>query len=152
MKGSEAEMARGIARLNTVTESLEYWIDEMQPDLTFGTKEIPPMVRTGRTRVLQGKMDELKALFRDQIVPAVKKSGATDYGVAIARFGTPANEIHSYIGMSGWGDLDAPFGAEKGMSAAEWKAFQAKLPSLIESTEWTIWKYQADLSYIPVAK
>jgi hypothetical protein len=38
------------------------------------------------------------------------------------------------------------------MSAAEWTAFQAKLPALVESTEWTIWKCQPDLSYIPAAK
>jgi hypothetical protein len=152
LKSSEADLAWIFSRMNGQTDRMERWIDEMQPDLTFGSKEIPLMVRTGRTRVLQGKMDELKALFHDQIVPAVKKSGATDYGVAVARFGTPANEIHSYIGMSGWGDLDSPFGAEKGMSAAEWKAFQAKLPSLIESTEWTVWTYQPDLSYLPPAK
>lgn len=152
LKSSAPDLAGIFSRLNGQTDSLETWIDEMQPELSIRSKEIPSMVRTGRSRVLQGKMDEMKALFHDQIVPAVKKSGATDYGVAVARFGTPTNEIHSYIGMSGWGDLDAPFGAEKGMSAAEWKAFQAKLPALIESTEWTIWKYQPDLSYVPPAK
>ncbi len=152
LKSSATDLAGIFSRLNGQTDSLETWIDEIQPELTIRSKEIPSMVRTGRSRVLQGKMDEMKALFHDQIVPAVKKSGATDYGVAVARFGTPTNEIHSYIGMSGWGDLDAPFGAEKGMSAAEWKAFQGKLPALIESTEWTIWKYQPDLSYIPAAK
>ena len=152
LKSSAADLAGIFSRLNGQTDSLETWIDEMQPELSIRSKEIPSMVRTGRSRVLQGKMDEMKALFHDQIVPAVKKSGATDYGVAVARFGTPTNEIHSYIGMSGWGDLDAPFGAEKGMSAAEWKAFQAKLPALIEGTEWTIWKYQPDLSYVPPAK
>ena len=110
------------------------------------------MVRTGRTRVMPGKMDELKALFREQIVPAIKKSGATSYGVAVARYGTPNNEIHSYLGLSGWADLDSPFGVEKGMSPAEYKAFMAKVQTLVESTEWTIWKYQPDLSYIPAAK
>lgn len=152
LKSSAADLAGIFSRLNGQTDSMEVWVDEMQPDLSFRSKEIPSMVRTGRSRIIQGKMDEVKALFHDQIVPAVKKSGATDYGVAVARFGTPTNEIHSYIGMSGWGDLDSPFGAEKGMSAAEWKAFQGKLPGLIESTEWTIWKYQPDLSYIPAAK
>ncbi len=152
LKSSATDLAGIFSRLNGQTDSMEMWIDEMQPDLTFRANEIPPMVRTGRTRVLPGKIDELKALFHDQIVPAVKKSGATDFGVAVARYGTPANEIHTYVAMRGWGDLDAPFGAEKGMSAAEWKAFQAKLPSLVESTEWTIWKYQPDLSYIPQAK
>ena len=152
LKPVEADMARLFARFDTVTDSLETWIDEMQPDMTIRSKDFPPMVRVGRTRVLSGKMDELKALFHDQIVPAVKKSGATDYGVAIARFGTPANEIHSYLGLSGWADLDGPIGVEKGMTAAEYKAFQTKLQPLVESMEWSMWKFQPELSYVPAAK
>jgi quinol monooxygenase YgiN len=152
LKTSAADLAGIFSRLNGQTESLNLWIDEMQPDMTLSSKDIPVMVRTGRTRVLSGKMDEVKALFREQIVPALKKSGATSYGVAQARYGTPANEMHSYLGLSGWGDLDAPFGVEKGMSPAEYKAFLAKVQTLVESTEWTIWKYQPDLSYIPAAK
>ena len=136
----------------TVTESLETWIDEMQPDMMIRSKEVPPYVRVGRTRVVSGKMDDLKALFRDQIVPAVKKSGATDYGVAVARFGTPSNELHSYLGLNGWGELDGPIGVEKAMSASEFKAFQAKLSPLIESTEWSMWKYEPEVSYILPAK
>ena len=132
LKPVEADLARLFARLDTVTDSLETWIDEMQPDMMISSKENPPMVRVGRTRVESGKMDEVKALFRDQIVPAVKKSGATDYGVAVARFGTPANEIHSYLGLKAWADLDGSIGAEKAMSAAEFKALQAKLQPLID--------------------
>jgi hypothetical protein len=152
MKAVEADVTKIFARLDSVTDSLETWIDEMQPDMMIRSKEFPPMVRVARTRVLSGKMEEVKALFRDQIVPAVKKSGASDYGAAVARFGTPSNEIHSYIGLNGWADLDGPIGVEKGMSAAEFKAFQAKLLPLIESTEWSMWKFQPELSYIPAGK
>lgn len=149
LKSSAADMASIFARLDGETDSLETWIDEMQPDLAIPGKEVPAFVRTGRTRVLSGKMDEVKAIFREQIFPAVKKSGATDYGVALARFGTPTTEIHSYLGISGWGDFDSPLAVEKGMSAAEWKAFQAKFLPLIESTEWTVWKFHPELSYVP---
>jgi hypothetical protein len=152
MKGSEAEMARGIARLNSTTESLEYWIDEMQPDLMVRSKDVPPMIRVGRTRVISGRMDEVKALFHDQLFPAVQKSGASDFGVAVARFGTPSNEIHTYLGMKGWADLDRPLGAQKGMTADEYKAFQAKLLPLIESTEYSIWKFAPELSYLAPSK
>jgi len=152
LKSSAADMAWIFSRLNGQTDSMETWIDEMQPDLGIPGKEIPAMVRTSRTRVTPGKMDDAKALFRDTILPAVKKGGATDFGVALARFGTPSNEIHTYLGLSGWGDLDGPVGTEKGMTPAEWKAFQAKVATLIESTQWDIWKYQPDLSYVPPAK
>ena len=152
MKGSEAEVARAIARLNSVTESLEYWTDEMQPDLTIRSNEIPPFIRVGRTKVIAAKMDEVKALFRDQLFPAVKKSGATDFGVAVARFGTPTNEIHTYLGLKGWADLDGPVGVQKGMTADEYKSFEAKLLPLIESTEFSIWKFDPQLSYVVSSK
>jgi hypothetical protein len=82
------------------------------------------MMRSSRTRVIAGKMDDVKALFRDHLLPAVKKSGASDFGVAVARFGAPSNEIHTYLGMKGWADLDGPIGAQKGMTADEYKAFR----------------------------
>ena len=152
MKDSEVERARIIARLDTVTESLEYWVDEMQPDMMVRSSDIPAMIRTSRTRVIAGKMDDVKALFRDQLLPAVKKSGASDFGVAVARFGTPSNEIHTYLGMKGWADLDGAIGAQKGMTADEYKAFLAKLQPLTESTEWSIWKFEPELSYLPESK
>ena len=134
------------------TESLEYWVDEMQPDMTVRSGNIPPMIRVSRTRVLAGKMDQVKALFLDQVIPADKKSGASDFGFAVARFGTPTNEIHGYLGMKGWGDLDGPIGAQKGMTADEYKAFLAKLQPMIESTEWSIWKFEPELSYLAESK
>jgi len=152
LKNSAAEMAAIFSRLDIDTINLETWIDEMQPELTMPSKEIPPMVRTSRSRIMPGKMDEAKAIFREQIFPAIKKSGATSFGVAVARYGTPANEIHTYLGLSGWADLDGPFGTEKGMTPAEWKAFQAKVSTIVESTEWDMWKYEPELSYVPAAK
>jgi len=152
LKPVEADVARLFERLDQVTESLETWIDEMQPDLTIRSMNIPAYVRVGRTKVISGKMDDVKAIFHDTIYPAIKKAGYTDYGVAMAKYGTPSNEFHTYIGLSGWDELDSPFGTEKGMSPAEYKAFQAKVTPLIESTEWSMWKYQPELSYVPAAK
>jgi len=152
LKGSEAEIARLFARLDTVTESLETWIDEMQPDMTIRSNAVPPMIRVGRTRVISGKMDEARALFHDVLFPAIQKSGATDYGVAVARYGTPTNELHTYLGLKGWADLDSPIGSQKGMTPDEWKAFQAKLGALVESTEFSIWKFDPELSYLVPSK
>ena len=121
----------------------------MQPDLAIPGKGIPPFVRTGTDAGAFGKDGRGEGDLPGTNFPAVKKSGATDYGVALARFGTPTTEIHSYLGISGWGDFDSPLGVEKGMSAAEWKAFAAKFLPLMESTEWTVWKFHPDLSYVP---
>ena len=152
MKGHEAEVAAIFHRLDADTESLETWIDEIQPDLRIVSKDVPAFVRTGRTRVESGKMHEVLELLRTDVLPAVKKSGATSYGVAVGRFGTSSSEFHSYLGLSGWGDFDGPVGAEKGMTAAEWKAFQAKIAPLIEGTQWDMWKYAPELSYLAATK
>jgi hypothetical protein len=148
LKGSETEEARLNARLNSVTESVEVWVDEMQPDMGIRSNDIPQFIRVGRTKVIAGRMGEVKAVFHDVLFPAIKKSGATDWGVAYAKYGTPTNEIHTYIGLKGWADLDGPVGAQKGMTADEYKAFEAKLQPLIESTEFSIWKFAPELSYI----
>ncbi|HEV2397154.1 MAG TPA: hypothetical protein VGS27_09465 [Candidatus Sulfotelmatobacter sp.] len=148
LKDSAADLATLFARLNGQTDSLEYWIDEMQPDLMIRGQSIPPYVRTGRSRIVPGKMEEMRALFRDEILPAYKKAGTTDYGVAVGRFGTPTNEFHSYLGVNAWADFDGPIGAEKGMSASEWKAFQTKVGTLVESTQWDLWKFHPELSYV----
>lgn len=75
LKPVAAEMAALFARLNTQTDSLEYWIDEMQPDMMISSKEIPKMVRTGRTRVVSGKMDDLKSP-----VPGADRAGRQESG------------------------------------------------------------------------
>jgi hypothetical protein len=70
----------------------------------------------------------------------------------MAKYGTPSNEFHTYLGLSGWSELDGPIGTEKGMGPAEYKAFLAKWASMVESTEWSIWKYEPELSYVPAAQ
>jgi hypothetical protein len=148
LQGVRQEIATIFKRIDADTQSLEIWRDEMQPDLAISSKEIPAFVRTGRARVVRGKMEELEALLRSQLMPALKKGGVTDFGMAEARYGTPVNELHSYLGLHGWADLDAPFGARKGMTDAEYKAFVAKVAPLIESLQWDMWKYEPNLSYL----
>ncbi len=147
-----ADLARLFARLDGATASLETWVDEIQPDLAIRGKELPKMVRTGRIRVEFGKMNDALALLKSETFPAVKKAGVSAYGVAIARYGTPNNEIHTYSSFNGWADLDEPYGVQKAMSAEEYKAYLAKLRPLIESVEWTMWRFEPDLSYVPESK
>ena len=152
LKPVEADLARVLARLESATASLETWVDEMQPDLVMRSKELPKMVRTGRIRVAFGKTDDLLAIFKSDTLPALQKAGVGAFGVAVARFGTPNNEIHTYSSFDGWADLDAPYGVQKAMSAEEYKAYQAKLRPIVESIEWTMWRFEPDLSYVPEPK
>ncbi|MGA2040456.1 MAG: hypothetical protein ABSH42_14350 [Bryobacteraceae bacterium] len=152
IKPVEADLARILARLQGASASLETWIDEMQPDLTIRSKETPKMVRTGRMRVAYGKTNEVLAIFKSDTFPALKKAGVEAFGVAIARYGTPSNEIHAYSSFNGWADLDEPYGVQKAMSAEEYKTYQAKLRPIVESIEWTMWRFEPDLSYVPEPK
>ena len=152
LKPMQAEMGAIFKRLNASTITTETWIDEIQPDMLIRGNSMPPYVRTARVRIVSGKMDEAKALFRDSLFPAQKKAGTADFGVAVSRFGTPGNELHTYASVNGWGDFDSPVGAQKGMSADEWKTFQSKLNGVVEGgVEFDLWKFQPDLSYVPAA-
>jgi len=130
----------------------ETWIDELQQDLTIAGKETPKMVRTAQIRVTPGRVDEVLAAFKTDALPALKKAGVTDWGVAIARYGTPTNEIHLYSAIGDWGELDGPTNLQKEMTAEEYKAYQARLRPYMEMVEWTMWSFQPDLSYTPAAK
>ena len=147
-----AEIAQIVARRSACIEAVEFWVDEMQPEMAIRGSELPKVVRTSRIRVESGKLDAMLALIKNEAFPAIKKSGASDYGVALARFGTPTNEIHTYLGLNGWADMDGPVGIQKGMSADAYKAYLAKAGAMLESVEYTIWRFQPELSYLPEKK
>jgi hypothetical protein len=147
-----ADIAHVFDRLDGDTVSMETQVDEIQPDLSVFGKEIPKMVRTGRTRVVQGKMDEVLAILKSDTFPAMKKAGVSAYGVAVARFGTPSNEIHTFAAIGGWGDLDSPWGVRKGMSEDEYKAYLARISPLIVFSQYDMWRFRPELSYYPEAK
>jgi len=151
-KGVAGEMARIISRLDGATLSAETWVDELQPDLVVSSHSVPKMVRTGRTRVVSGKMDDLLALLKSDTLPAMKKAGVTDFGAAVARYGTPVNEVHTFAAMNAWADLDGGFGVQKGLSPDAYKAYLAKVAPLIVASEYTVWSFKPELSYVPEAK
>lgn len=150
IKPSQAQIDAIFKKLDNYTTGTEMWIDEIQPDMLISSGQMPKMVRTGRVRIASGKMDDARALFHDQLYPAYKKSGVSDFGVAVARYGTPTNEIHTYAAVTSWADFDSPFGAQKGMSSDDWKTFQEKLTPIIDGgVEFTVWEFQPELSYLP---
>jgi hypothetical protein len=150
MKDTAAAASAIMSRIASCVESSHRWIDEIDPALSAPRgPAIPPFVRTGRTTVAPDKVDEMIALYKSQIVPAMQKAEVKTYGVARARFGTPSNEFHSFIGLQSWAELDGPVGTQRGMSAAEWAAFQAKVSTVVQHTQWDMWTYWADASFVP---
>ena len=152
-KDLATDLAPVMAKLRASDQSLEIWVDEMQPDLTIPGAELPKVVRTGRMRIVPGKLDDELALYKSDLVPALKKAGITNFGIAVSRYGTPMNEIHTYLGLDGWtGPFDGSVGAQKVMSAEAYKAYMAKTNGMIEGIEYTIWRFQPELSYLPEKK
>ena len=128
MKDHQADMAGIGMRLSASSEALETEIHPIVPEATSPrTTEIPKFVRTGRTTVLPGKMNEALELFQNEVVPAWKQGGVTAYGLARVWYGTPTNQIHTFTAISGWADLDGPSPAEKGMGAEAFQKFQAEI-------------------------
>jgi len=151
-KDVAGELGSIFARFDGATESMEVWVDEMQPDMVYHSGgAIPKMVRTSRTRVAADKMTEVLAAFRSDWVPGMKKAGVSDFGLAVARFGTVSNEIHTFAALNAWAEFDSPWGMEKA-GAEAYKAFLAKVRPNTVATEFDVWRYKPELSFQPEAK
>ena len=149
MKDHQGAMAAIGARLNSCAESMDTEIHTMVPELTSPAGAAPPAyVRAGRTTVAPGKMNEVLDLFKNEMVPAWKKAGISAYGVARVRYGAPNNQIHTFTAMKGWADLDGPPPVETAMGAAAYQAFLTKIRAVTLRTEYTIYRYRANMSYI----
>jgi hypothetical protein len=153
MKAHEGPLAATWARMNAATESVETEIHTNVPDSTSPrTTAIPAFVRAGRTTVASGKINEVLDLFKNEVVPAWKKAGISSYGVYRIRYGAPTNQIHTFIAMKAWADLDGQSPVELAMGAEAYQRFQSKIAALTLRTEWTIYRYRPELSYIPAAQ
>ena len=87
--------------------------------------------------------------MKHDIFPAVQKAGTKDYSVAVERFGESNMQITSVTGFNSWADLDAGIGAQKGLSKAEYQALLDKVRTLATGSEYDIYRFQPDLSYLP---
>ncbi|MGJ5817078.1 hypothetical protein [Paludibaculum fermentans] len=145
-------MAALVARTNACVESAERIVDEILPDASMARGGAPPpFVRSGKLVALPGKLNDLLTALKDETMPAMKKGGVTVWGVARTRYGGPVNEIHTYMGMNGWGDLDQPSPMRKALGDEAFQKYLAKMGSLMVSTEYTIYALQPELSHMQPA-
>lgn len=153
MSAHAAALAGITARLNAATESAWREIHAMQPDLTLPRPaEMPKMIRVARINAAAGKMDELLATMKAITVPAMKAAGVTSYGVGRARFGGGTNQVLTHTGMSSWADLDGPTPIEKTAGRDAYLKYVEKVSTLTTRIEWTVYRFQPELSYAAVAR
>ena len=152
MKDEAADIARISLRITECTESWHRVIEEVNPDLSLpDSGKVPDMLRVLVTEVRADKVGDYLALVKSDILPGVKKSGAKDYSIAMGRFGESSSVVTSVLGFDKWADLDGAIGVEKALNKEAYQAFLSKLRPLIVSSQFDIYRFQPDLSYLPAA-
>ena len=150
LKDRQAAAARIGDRIMQCTESMSRTIEALQPDLSLsGTPEIPKMVRVIRTVVKPERVADYTALFAAEIVPAAKKAGVQTYSTGRTRFGGPSSEFRSAMGISSWAEMDSPPPVQKAMGDEAFKKFQEKLATMVVESDFNVYGYMPELSYVP---
>jgi len=145
---------RSIAsRITSKFNLAERVVDEILPQYSLPqSNDMPKMVRVLRTVIKPGQVAAYNAIIEKELMPAVKKSGLKVYMRSQTRFGGPSTEFRSVIPMNGWGDLDGDGPIVKAMGGrAEYDKFLAKIQAFQVESEYNIYRFEKDLSYLPGA-
>jgi len=150
LKDQQADLTRiGLSIIGS-TSSWRREIQVVDPDLSLpdnGT--LPKLIRVLVTQVRPEKYREYLDFQKNVILPAVKKSGATTYNFADVHFGAPGPTFVSVVGIDNWADFDTGVGAEKGVGKDAYPAIVDQAHSLIVSSDFLVYRYEPDLSYLP---
>ncbi len=151
MKTTEqaADLARINTRINNCAESSRRVVEEILPEYNITSANVPKMIRVLQTQVRSDKYHEYLELMKNDIFPAVKKAGTKDYNVGVGRLGESNLEVTSVTGFDSWADLDSGIGAQKGLSKEDYQALLDRVRALITQSEYDIYRYEPDLSYLP---
>ncbi len=151
-KDSQAELARILVRINDSFISANRVIDLVNSQMSISSAEPPKMVMVWTAHVKEGKMRDVIALERDEYLPAIKAAGFKSYNFAVARFGAPSNEIHAVTGLEKWADFDSDNPIRKAMGDAKFTDFSTRMNALLDDFTYEMYRYDADLSYVPAKK
>lgn len=151
-KEDAADLARLQTRMIDCAASWRRTIEEIQPDLSLPmSAEMPKMVRVLTTLVRPEKYKDYLEFVKSDVLPAVQKGGLNTYIFAETRYGAPNTQVTSVIAMDKWGQLDEPFGVEKGLGKEGYQALLEKVRPLIIQAEVNEYRFQPELSYLPPA-
>jgi antibiotic biosynthesis monooxygenase (ABM) superfamily enzyme len=151
LKDQAADLARISLHIIECTSSWRRDIEVVNPDLSLPDTgpDLPKLIRVLVTQVRPDKVHDYLDLQKNAILPAVQKSGAKFYNFAEKRFGEPTPEFVSVVGFSNWADLDDTIGAEKGLGKDGYQALLSQVRALIVQSEYIIYRYEPDESYLP---
>jgi quinol monooxygenase YgiN len=146
---NSAEWGRAMIRVGGTVESQERIIDQVQTFSFSNRSEPPKMLRSVRSTVRPDKVNEYLALLRNELAPALKKSGAPMYIVGRTRLGAPNNLIRSATAIDKWGDMDDASYLVKALGEDGAARFLEKVSAMSLRTEVNLYRYRADLSCLP---
>jgi hypothetical protein len=96
--------------------------------------------------------DQYMAAVKEDLLPAVRKSGLKVFVFSRARYGATTNEFHISTDLGSWSDLDSTSPVVKAMGQENYNKFLAKIRPMTIESEWNIYRYEPDLSYIAPTK
>ncbi|MBI2685765.1 MAG: hypothetical protein HYX27_05580 [Acidobacteria bacterium] len=146
--------ALGSRIMNTVesTRRVYYELDA-ELSLPLPADEPQAMARVLRTWVRPDQLGEYRALIKADVLPAMKKSGSKLFSVARVRYGGSNYEMSSVTGLDKWGDLDGEAPMVRAMGGrATYDKFVARLRPMITRSEYEMYRYLKDQSYIAPMK
>ena len=150
LKDQLANLTSIAARISQCVESSHKVIEEVLSEYSLpSTGETPKMIRTLQTKVRPDKVNEYLALWKSEVLPAAKKSGLNFFSLAQVRYGAPSTEFVSVAGLNSWADLDGGFGVEKAMGKEGYQSFLARIRPFIVESEYKLYRFLPDLSYLP---
>ena len=113
-----------------------------------GPMNEPPAIAVLTTaHVAYGKGPEFEAFLKNDVVPALKKAGITQYWVHQTVLGGDVNEWNSLTLYKNFADLDGPPPLVKALGQEGADRLAAKGAGIVLSLERKVLRYRADLSY-----
>ncbi len=155
LKGIAGQLSALAARVNATVESTRRVIYVLDHELSLPLADAPPqpIAQVLRTWVRPDQLEAYRALVKSDLLPAAKKSGVKTYSVAHVRAGGANQEYNTVSGLDNWAALDGVSPIVTGLGGqAAYDKFLAKLRPLVTRTEYEMYRYMPDRSYLAPKK
>src|ERR1035438_6319832 len=96
--------------------------------------------------------DQYMAAGKADLLPAVREPGLKIFVFSRARVGATTVLFHISTDLGSCADLDSTSPVVKAMGQENYNKFLAKIRPMTIESEWNIYRYEPDLSYIAPTK
>ncbi len=155
LKGIAGQLSALSARIIATIESSRRVMYVLDHDLSLPLADAPPqpIAQVLRTWVRPDQLEAYRALVKSDLLPAAKKSGVKTYSVAHVRAGGANQEYNTVSGLDNWAALDGESPIVTGLGGqAAYDKFLAKLRPLVTRTEYEMYRYMPNQSYLAPKK